>query len=396
MDLEFSAEHLAFRDEVRAFIDAKLPDDLRTKIETGAHLEHADQMRWQKILYEKGWAAPHWPEKYGGTGWDITRRHIFLEEMALAGAPTLSPFGLTMLAPLLMEYGTDEQRERFLPKILSGEEAWCQGYSEPGAGSDLASLKMRADSDGDHYVLNGQKTWTTDGQYADWIFCLVRTDDSGKKQDGISFVLVDIHNTPGVEVKPFLNISGTTAFADTFFTDARVPKSNRVGPEGGGWSVAKALLKHERTMVAGVPQNRRALEEVKCIARNTEIGDRKLIDDPVFRARIAELEVRHKALEVSNLRALSAMSSGRREDMIAPSVLKVRGSELTQHIHELAMDALGYGALGWFDSGDVLPADQRWVASRFNYSRATTIYAGSNEIQRNILAKAVLGLPSGR
>lgn len=396
MDLQFSAEHLAFRDEVRAFVDAALPDDLKEKIRTGAHFEHADQMRWHKILYEKGWVAPHWPEAHGGPGWDVTRRHIFLEEMALAGAPSPSPFGLSMLGPLLMEHGTDEQKARFLPKILSGEEVWCQGYSEPGAGSDLASLKMRAADDGDHYVLEGQKTWTTDAQYADWIFCLVRTDDSGKKQAGITFLLVDIHNTPGVEVKPFLNISGTTAFADTFFSDARVPKTNRVGPEGGGWSVAKALLKHERTSVAAVPQNRRALEEVKRIARATEIGDRKLIDDPEFKSRIADLEVRHRALEITNLRALSAMASGRREDMIAPSVLKIRGSELTQQIYELAMDAMGYGALGWFDSGDVLPADQRWVASRFNYTRATTIYAGSNEIQKNILAKAVLGLSSGK
>lgn len=395
MDMSFTSEHEAFRAEVRRFLDEAMPADIKEKAARGAHFEHDDTMRWHKILYKKGWVAPNWPKEYGGPGWDVTRRHIFNEESALANTPPLSPFGLMMVANVIMQFATDEQKQRFLPKILSGEEVWCQGYSEPNAGSDLASLQLKAESDGDHYILNGQKTWTTNAQYADWIFVLARTDSSGKNQEGITFLLADIKNTPGIEVKPFLNISGTEAFSETFFENARVPKANRIGPEGGGWTIAKALLGHERTGIAGVPQIQRQIQTTKAVARDTKVGGKRLLDDPSFRRRIAELEVLHRSLEMTNLRTLAAAQAGKSPGPES-SILKIRGSELQQKAAELTLDAMGQNALGWFDSGDdALPPREQWVASNFCYGRAATIYGGSNEIQRNIISKAILGLPSG-
>lgn len=395
MDLSFSKEQLEFQQEVRTWIAQALPERLAEKARTGAQFDHDDTMAWHRILHEKGYVAPDWPTEHGGTGWDLTRRHLFNEELVMAGTPKLSAFGLSMLAPLLLGYGTEEQKQRFLPKILSGEETWCQGYSEPNAGSDLASLQLKAESDGDHYILNGQKTWTSEGHHADWIFCLVRTDGSGKKQEGITFLLVDIKNTPGVEMKPFMNISGQSTFSDTYFDDARVPKSNVVGEEGGGWTVAKSLLGHERTLLAAVPDSQRAILQIKNIARNTKVGGRRLLDDPDFRVRLSRLEIRHKALEMTNLRALANMEGGK--PGAEASILKIRGSEVLQEAHELALFALGHNALGWIDSGDdALPMEQQFVASQFNFSRAATIYGGSNEIQRNIVAKLILGLPTGR
>ncbi len=394
MDLAYSPEQLAFRQEVRQWIQDAMPAPIRAKAEGGGHFEHEEQMEWHGILFRKGWVAPHWPKEVGGTGWDIGRRHIFGEELVRANAPQLSPFGLTMVGPLLIQFGTPEQKQRFLPRILSGEEVWCQGYSEPNAGSDLASLQLRAEKDGTDYVLNGQKTWTTYAQYADWIFLLARTDASGKKQEGITFILADVKHTPGITVKPFLTTGGTYAFSETWFQNARVPQANRVGPENGGWTMAKALLAHERTGIGGIAESKRWLQLCKRIARETPVGEGSLFDDRSFRERIARLEMRLRSLELLQLRTLAAAQVGRAPGPES-SILKLVGTEIQQESTELCMDAMGHDALGWLDSPpEVLPAIEQGVASSFNYLRAATIYGGSNEIQRNIIAKQILRLPT--
>ena len=394
MDLTQSAEQIAFRREVRSWIESAMPDALKQKAEGAGHYAHADVMEWHRVLYAKGWVAPQWPKEVGGTGWDIGQRHIFGEELVRANAPQLSPFGLGMVGPLLIQYGNEAQKERFLPKILSGEEVWCQGYSEPNAGSDLASLQLRAEKDGDDYVLNGQKTWTTNAQYAHWIFVLARTRADGKKQEGITFILADLRNTPGITVKPFLTTGGTDAFSETWFQNARVPQTNRVGPEDGGWTMAKALLGHERTLIGGIAESKRWLRLLKRIATATPVGDGTLIEDTEFRRRIARQEMRLRSLEMVQLRTLAAAQLGRAPGPES-SILKIVGTELEQEVTELVMDAMGHDALGWLDSPpEALPAMERAVASQFNYLRAATIYGGSNEIQRNIIAKQILRLPT--
>jgi alkylation response protein AidB-like acyl-CoA dehydrogenase len=394
MDLSYTPEQLAFRREVRAWIRDAMPSHLQRKAEGAGHYEQSEVMEWHKILYARGWVAPHWPKEVGGTGWDIAQRHIFGEELVRANAPQLSPFGLGMVGPLLIQFGTDEQKRRFLPRILSGEEVWCQGYSEPNAGSDLASLQLRAEKDGDDYVLNGQKTWTTYAQYADWIFLLARTDASGKKQEGITFILADLKNTPGITVKPFLTTGGTDAFSETWFQNARVPQKNRVGPENGGWTMAKALLGHERTLIGGIAESKRWLQLCKRIARATPVGKATLFDDAAFRARIARLEMRLRSLEIVQLRTLAAAQLGRAPGPES-SILKLVGTEVQQEATELCMDAMGHDAIGWLDSPpEALPEREHDVASQFNYLRAATIYGGSNEIQRNIIAKQILRLPT--
>jgi alkylation response protein AidB-like acyl-CoA dehydrogenase len=396
MDMSFTPEQLAFRDEVRSWIQQAMPPEMKKKAEDGGHFSQDESMEWHKILFKKGWVAPAWPEEVGGTGWDVGQRFIFQDECVRANTPQLSPFGLSMVGPLIIEFGNDAQKKRFLPKILSGEEVWCQGYSEPNAGSDLASLQLRADKDGDHYVLNGQKTWTTYAQYADWIFVLARTGQGGKKQEGISFLLADIHNTEGIDVKPFLTTGGTDAFSETWFKDARVPVENLVGPENGGWTMAKALLGHERTLIGGIAESGKWLQLCKRVASETPVGDGTLIDDPAFRRRIAKLEMRYRAVSMSNLRNLAAAQLGRAPGPES-SILKLVGTELYQEITELTMDALGHGAMGWQTSpAEVMKPHEQWIASEFNYLRASTIYGGSNEVQRNIIAKAVLGLPMAR
>ncbi len=394
MDMSFTPEQIEFRDEVRAWLGQAMPKTMQRKADNGGNFEQAEVMAWHRILAEKGWIAPHWPEEHGGTGWDVTRRFIFGEELVRADTPELSPFGLGMVGPLLIQFGTEEQRKRFLPKILSGEEVWCQGYSEPNAGSDLANLQLRADKDGDHYILNGQKTWTTYAQYADWIFLLCRTGFDGKKQEGITFLLADMRNTEGITVKPFLTTGGTLAFSETWFKDARVPQTHRVGPENGGWSMAKALLGHERTLIGGIAESGRWLTFTKRIARDTPVGTSTLLDDENFRRRIARLEIRRRALTMANYRTLAAAQLGRAPGAES-SILKVVGTEIQQGATELAMDAMGHDALGWLDSpSEALPEHEQAVASKFNYLRAATIYGGSNEIQRNIISKHILRLPS--
>jgi alkylation response protein AidB-like acyl-CoA dehydrogenase len=391
MDLSFSPEHLAFREEVRAFLRTALPPHLREKAAVDGNFDHHEIMEWHRVLFNQGWVAPHWPAEHGGPGLDVTTRFILTEELELSGAPTLSVFGLSMVGPLLIQFGTVAQQQRFLPKIIAGDEVWCQGYSEPNAGSDLASLKTRAEDDGKgNFVVTGQKTWTTYAQYADWIFCLVRTDPVAKKQSGISFLLIDL-KSPGVTVKPFLTTGGTPAFCETFFDGVVVPKENLVGPLNGGWTMAKALLGHERTLIAAVGLSSRAIRRIKRIAASTQAGGESLLDDPGFRAKIARLEIKHRALQVANYRALAGAQLGHAPGPES-SILKIRGSEILQQTGELAMELMGMNSLTWFNDDGTVPAIEQWVPSTFNYLRATTIYGGSNEIQKNIIAKLILGL----
>ncbi len=392
MELSFTAEQEAFRREVRAWIAQALPPNLAAKAKQLAHFEPQEQREWHRILYEKGWAAPNWPKEQGGAGLDPTRRFILREELALAGTPDLSPFGLGMVGPLIVQYGSDWQKQRFLPKILSGDEIWCQGYSEPGSGSDLASLQLKAEDDGEgHFILNGQKTWTTYAQHADFIFVLARTDKSAqKRQMGISFLLCDM-KSPGLRVEPFLTLGGTPAFCDTYFDNVKVPKQNLVGPLNQGWAIAKALLGHERVGIGDVGGATRALRNLKRIAKHTQLGGKPLLEDPVFRAKIARLEIRIESLRMVIYKTLAGSELGRAPGPES-SILKIRSSELQQEVGELSMEVMGHNALSWFNEGAVPPYEQ-WVASNFNYQRATTIYGGTNEIQRNVIAKSILRLP---
>ncbi len=390
MDLSYSSEHIAFRDEVRAWLRTAMPPHIRQKALIDAPFDHHEIMEWHRILAQKGWAAPHWPAEVGGPGLDVTSRFILSEELELFGAPTLSVFGLFMVGPLLIQFGTAAQKQRFLPKILSGEEVWCQGYSEPNAGSDLASLRTAAVLDGDHFIVNGQKTWTTYAQYADWIFCLVRTDSQGKKQEGISFLLIDM-KTPGVLAKPFLTLGGTPAFCETFFDNVRVPRENLVGTLNGGWTMAKALLGHERTLIASIGLSTRLLRRVKHIAAATKKGEKTLLEDPYFRTRIARLEINLQALRMANYRTIASSQLGRAPGPES-SILKIRGTEILQQLYELAMEIMGHNSLAWWNEPGAVPPQEQWVASAFCYARATTVYGGTNEIQKNIIAKQILRL----
>jgi alkylation response protein AidB-like acyl-CoA dehydrogenase len=393
MDLSFSPEQIKFRDEVRGWIASAMPPAMKKKAEEDGAFSQEEVMTWHKILYQKGWVAPNWPKEHGGPGLDVTQRFILTSELELAGAPTLSPFGLSMVGPLIIQFGSKEQKERFLPKILSGEEVWCQGYSEPNAGSDLASLKLRAEADGKgSYLLTGQKTWTTYAQYADWIFVLARTDPTAKKQSGISFFLVDM-KSPGLEAKPFLTTGNTYAFCETWFENVAVPEKNMVGEKNMGWTYAKALLGHERTLVASVGRSTREILRTKRIAKETVIDGKPAIEHPGYRARIARLEMDLEALRMANYRTVASAALGKAPGPES-SILKLRGTEIQQGCCELMMDLMGHNALSWFNDEGTVPPRQESVASEHNYLRAATIYAGSNEIQKNIIAKMILGLPS--
>ena len=393
MDLSFTPEQEAFRKEVRAFIASAMPPKVKKLADDDAHFEMDEVMQWHEVLAKKGWVAPHWPKEVGGTGWDAAQRFIFGEELERCGAPVLSPFGLSMVGPLIIQFGNDAQKKRYLPKILSGEEKWCQGYSEPEAGSDLASLRTTAVDDGKgNFVVNGQKTWTTYAQYADWIFCLVRTNASVKKQAGISFLLIDM-KTPGVKAVPMLTTGHTPAFCDTYFDNAVVPKENVVGPVDGGWSMAKALLGHERTLIGAVGTSTRALQRVKRIAKSTRIDGRSALEHPGFVGKIARLEIRLESLRMQNYRALAGAQLGHAPGPES-SILKIRGAEILQQCFELAMEIMGPDSLSWFNEAGVIDPGEQWIASTMNYTRATTIYGGSNEIQRNVIAKWILGLPA--
>jgi alkylation response protein AidB-like acyl-CoA dehydrogenase len=393
MDLNYSAEERAFRDEVAAWLVGNLPTDLRDKVASYAPLSRDDLLRWHRILARKGWIAPSWPEEWGGTGWNVVRRYIFEEACGYAGAPPLVPFGLAMCGPVLLKFGTDAQKKRFLPRIYDGEDFWCQGYSEPGSGSDLASLSTRAVRRDDHYVVNGQKTWTTFAHMADWIFCLVRTDPGGgKKQEGISFLLIDM-KTPGITVRPLILMDGHHEVNEVFFDDVRVPVENLVHDEGRGWTVAKYLLGHERMNTARIGASKRELEKLKQFAQRQMKDGKPLSEDPRFRDKISRIEVELMALEVTNLRFLDRLRGGRALGAEV-SMLKITGTEIQQALTELMMQALGPLAqpLAPIDGPNGFDEFAASLAPRYCNFRKTSIYAGSNEIQRNIIAKMTLGL----
>ena len=396
MDLNYTDEELAFRDEVRAFLETNLPPDLHRKVHQHLRLNKDDYVRWHKILAARGWVAPGWPAEFGGPGWTPVQRHIFEEECARAGTPPVMPFGVNMVAPVIMAFGTQAQKDYYLPRILSCEDWWCQGYSEPGAGSDLASLKTSAVREGDHYIVNGQKTWTTLAQYADMIFCLVRTDPTVRKQEGISFLLIDMH-APGVTVRPIIMLDEEHEVNEVFFDNVRVPVANLVGQENKGWTYAKFLLGHERTGIAAVGRSRRELAFVKRLANRERKNGRPLIEDPMFAAKLASLEIELMALDMTVLRVLARADQAPGPEA---SVLKIRGTEIQQALTELMVEAAGPMAMP-FDP-DYLEGEREHslagdddaaplASYYFNY-RKTSIYGGSNEIQRNIIAQMILGL----
>jgi alkylation response protein AidB-like acyl-CoA dehydrogenase len=402
MRLEFTEEEQAFREEVRAFLREKLPESIRDKVFNGFELTRDDHVLWQRRLHERGWGGMGWPKQFGGPGWNSVQQYIFEEESALAGAPRLIPFGTKMVGPVIMAFGNAAQQQRFLPPISSGAEWWCQGYSEPGAGSDLASLKTRATLDGDHYVVNGQKTWNTLGQYADWIFCLVRTDAQAKPQSGISFLLIDM-KSPGITVRPIALLDGGHEVNEVWFENVRVPIQNRVGDENKGWTYAKFLLGHERTNIAGVGGAKRELKRLKRIAASERKNGRPLIEDPLFAANIAQVEIDLWALEITNLRVLSG-ERGARAPGPEASILKIRGTEIAQRISELLMRAVGAYALpyrreameaGWQSDPSheaVGPHYAATLAAAYMNLRKLSIFGGTNEIQKNIISKMIVGL----
>jgi alkylation response protein AidB-like acyl-CoA dehydrogenase len=393
MDLNYSTEELAFRDEVRGWLRANLPADIRDKVVQYQHLSKEDFMRWHRILAEKGWSVPHWPQEWGGTGWDVTQRYIFNEEFGLAGAPNLPNFGPNMCASVLMKFGTEAQKSTYLPRIRDGIDFWVQGYSEPGSGSDLASLKTRAERQGDHYVVNGQKIWTTLGHYGDWIFCLVRTDPNARiRQEGISFLLIDM-KTPGITVRPLILMDGGHEVNEVFFEDVKVPVENLIFEENKGWTVAKYLLGHERMGSGNVGASKRELASLKALAASEQKNGKPLMEDPRFRDRLTRVEVELQALELTSMRFLDKMRRTGQPPGADVSMLKLQGSQIQQWITELMMQALGPDAQPFvaLDEGAVDGYRSRMSPRYFNY-RKTSIYAGSNEIQRNIIAKASLGL----
>lgn len=391
MHVTFSEAELAFQEEVRAFFRAELPDDIKKAMDSGAELQPEMQVRWQKILFDKGWAGVNWPVEYGGTNWSPVQKYVFAREEGFANAPVVIPFGLRMVGPVIYTFGNEEQKQRFLPDILASNVWWCQGYSEPGAGSDLASLKTRADFAGDHYVVNGTKTWITLGQHADWIFCLVRTTtDVARHQEGISFLLIDM-KSPGVTVTPIILLDGTHEVNEIHFDNVEVPIDNLVGEEGKGWTYGKVLLQHERTNSANTFRSEYRLRRLREQAARSVRGAPPLVDDRNFMRKLAAVEVDLKALEYIELRTLAAVASGKAPGPES-SFLKIKGTEIHQAIDALFMEAAGYYALPYnADPAVGEGAETQSALSYFNFRKAT-IYAGSNEIQKNIIAKHVLGL----
>ncbi len=392
MDLNFTPEEQAFRETIRAWVAQNLPKDISDKVHNSIRLSREEMQRWAKILGKNGWLGSGWPTQFGGPGWTAIQKHLFEEETALAGAPRVVPFGPVMVAPVIMAFGSPEQQKRFLPGIASGEVWWSQGYSEPGSGSDLASLKTKAERRGDKYIVNGQKTWTTLGQYGDWIFCLVRTSNEGKPQTGISFLLIDM-KSPGITVRPIITMDGEHEVNEVWFDNVEVPADQLIGEENKGWTYAKHLLAHERTNIADVNRAKRELERLKRIAAAEGV-----YDEGRFRDQIALLEVDIVALEMMVLRVLSAEKSGKQSLDVA-GLLKIRGSEIQQRYTELMMLAAGPSSVpflaeameaGW--QGDhVGAAHVAPLAGTYFNMRKTTIYGGSNEVQRNIVAQTVLG-----
>lgn len=390
MQLDFTPAELAFQREVRAWFSDNVPQALRERTARGEMPEKEEQHAWEQILGKKGWLTVTWPTQFGGPGWTATQRYIFDLERARAGAPPTSPFGISMVGPVIYTFGNDAQKAKYLPDITSGKMLWCQGYSEPNAGSDLASLKTAAVRDGDHYVVNGQKIWTTYAHWADMMFCLVRTDPTVKPQQGISFLLIDM-KTPGLEVRPIYSIDGLHHLNEVYFTNVRVPVENLVGAEGMGWTTAKFLLTHERTTIAGVADSKKEIERLKQILRETPEGTASRWDNPVVKRRVAELEIDLAALEYTNFRAVAATDEGNPIGAES-SGLKIKGTELQQAISQAMVELGGHLALAWDNPEPVVNAAFNRSTRRYNFLRAATIYGGTNEIQKNVIAKMILGL----
>ena len=399
MDLSFSKEEVAFRDEVRTFFKENVPSATRQKLQEGRHLSKQEMIDWWRILNKKGWGVSHWPKEYGGTGWSSVQHYIFNEELQMAPAPSPLAFGVSMVGPVIYTFGNEAQKKHYLPRIANVDDWWCQGFSEPGSGSDLASLKTKAERKGDVYVVNGQKTWTTLAQHADWIFCLCRTDPAAKKQLGISFLLIDM-KTPGITVRPIQTMDGGREVNEVFFDDVKVPVENLVGQEHRGWDCAKFLLGNERTGIARVGYSKQRVQRIKELAGRVKAGDKPLIEDERFREKLAEVEVELKALEMTQLRVVCAeRSAGRaRKPDPASSILKLKGSEIQQAISELLMEVVGPYAMPFqpeIDGRNEPPIGPDYAGplapTYFNW-RKISIYGGSNEIQKNIISKAILGL----
>lgn len=392
MDINFSAEDLAFRDQVRDFLkDAWTPEHLAEAKQPGKF--KSSVVEWQKRLNDRGWVGMGWPVEYGGNGWTPTQSFIYETERSAVGAPDVVPFGLKMVAPVIYGFGNDEQKKRFLPRILSSDDWWCQGYSEPGAGSDLAALKTKAELDGDDYVVNGAKIWTTYAQYADWIFCLVRTSSEGKRQSGITFLLIDM-KTPGITVNEIKSIDGVHSLNEVIFDNVRVPVANRIGEQDQGWTYAKALLAHERTSIAGVPESKRRVNQMRELAKQEISGGKALIEDPMFQTRLSNIEIDLMALEYTELRVLAASAKGEGPG-VESSLLKIKGTEIQQSVQQLMLDISGYysGVIQGDLSAEAIGHDFGSQArTDYMYGRAATVYGGSNEVQKNIIAKFVLGL----
>jgi pimeloyl-CoA dehydrogenase large subunit len=396
MDLSLSKEEQAFRDEVRAFFRDNVPPAIKQKLREGRHTSKQDMVDWTRILHKKGWAVTHWPKEYGGTGWTPVQQYIFNEELQMAPAPPPLPFGVNMVGPVIYTFANEAQKKHYLPRIANLEDWWCQGFSEPGSGSDLASLKTKAERKGDKYIVNGQKTWTTLAQYADWIFCLVRTDPAAKKQSGISFLLIDM-KSKGITVRPIVTIDGGREVNEVFFDDVEVPVENLVGEENKGWDYAKFLLGNERTNIARVGASKERIRRIRELAASVQSGGKPVLDDPKFREKLAAVEIELKALELTQMRVVANEGKhGKGKPDPASSILKIKGSEIQQTTTELLMDVIGpfaapYDVHGDDGSNETMDWTAQIAPGYFNY-RKVSIYGGSNEIQRNIITKAVLGL----
>jgi pimeloyl-CoA dehydrogenase large subunit len=396
MDLSLTPEEQAFRDEVRAFFRDNVPASIKKKLQENRHTTKQDMVDWTRILHKKGWAVTHWPKEWGGTGWTPVQQYIFNEELQATPAPPPLPFGVNMVGPVIYTFANEAQKKHYLPRIANLEDWRCQGFSEPGSGSDLASLKTKAERKGDKYIVNGQKTWTTLAQHADWIFCLVRTDPAAKKQQGISFLLIDM-KSKGITVRPIVTIDGGREVNEVFFDDVEVPAENLVGEENKGWDYAKFLLGNERTNIARVGASKERIRRIRELAASVQSGGKPVLEDPKFREKLAAVEVELKALELTQMRVVANEGKhGKGKPDPASSILKIKGSEIQQTTTELLMDVIGpfaapYDVHGDDDSNETMDWTAQIAPAYFNY-RKVSIYGGSNEIQRNIIAKAVLGL----
>lgn len=392
MNLDISPEEQAFRQEVREFAQTHLPESVQRKILYGEKLEKHEYVDWQKHLYRQGWIAPAWPVEYGGTGWSLAKQRIFAHELALQCAPETIPFGISMVGPVIYTFGSQEQKDEYLPNILKSDTWWCQGFSEPNAGSDLASLRTRAEDKGDHYLLNGQKAWTTHGSFADKMFCLARTQETDRPQTGISFLLLDM-DSPGVEVQPVRTIDEGYSICEVFFNDVKVPKENLVGEDGKGWTYAKFLLGHERAMIARVGRSRMQLQRAYVLAAHPDASGERPIDNPLYQLRLAQIEARLRALELTELRVLSNYRPELGFDIADSAMLKIEGSEICQALTELLLDLAGhYGVVytGRHSQSPIGETTAHGLMGDHLFNRVATIYGGSSEIQRNIIAKSRL------